>query len=156
MFGKNGLVGTTFAAYNPRGRSVGGMLRVATMILILIVRTIHLAVYIARSAINARIAALVVGCIFGFLGTIFVAFSLAQLGAAQGKRRALGINWGRWHFDIILGLTLVVAAVLMIFSLITGGRNRNNGFFSAWCIQWVFISLFAWIAAKPGTTESYV
>jgi|SRR5687767_3796617 hypothetical protein len=95
MFGKDGFIGTTIAAYNPRGRSAGGILRVVTMILILLVRTIHVCVYIARSAINARLAALIVGCIFGILGTILVAICLAQIGAAQGKRRVLGINWVR-------------------------------------------------------------
>jgi hypothetical protein len=99
MFGKDGFIGTTIAAYNPRGRSMGGILRVATMIAILLVRTIHVCYYIARAAINARLAALIVGCIFGILGTIFVAICLAQIGAARGKARVLGINWVRFFLS---------------------------------------------------------
>lgn len=45
----------------------------------------------------------------------------------------------------------------MVFSFITGGRTRNNGFFAAWCIQWAFLAVFAWIAQKVGTTaDTYV
>lgn len=93
MFGRDGFIGTTIAAYNPRGRSAGSLIRVVTILLIMIVRTIHVCYYIARSAINARIAALAVGCIFGFIGTIVVAICLAQISAAQGKRKVLGLTW---------------------------------------------------------------
>ena len=93
MVSKDGFIGTTVSAYNPRGRSTSGMIRTATIICILLVRTVHVCVYISRSAINSRIASLIVGCIFDFIGTIAIAIALAQIAAAAGKARVLGINW---------------------------------------------------------------
>lgn len=61
---------------------------------------------------------------------------------------------GRLHFDIILVIALVISVVLMVFTFITGGRTRNNGLFAAWCILWVFLSIFAWIAQKVGVQET--
>lgn len=90
-----GSIGPTVAAYNPRGRSAGSLISCVTIWLIMIFRTIHVAVYIIRSAINARTTSLIVGCIFGVIGTLFVAWCLAKIAIAEGKRRVLGINWVR-------------------------------------------------------------
>ena len=60
------------------------------------------------------------------------------------------------HFDVVLAFSAVVSIVLLVFSLLTGGTVRNSGLFAAWCILWVIIAIFAWIATKAGTTESYV
>ncbi|KAH8175228.1 hypothetical protein LIA77_03646 [Sarocladium implicatum] len=154
MVSKDGIIGRTVSAYNPRGRSGGGMIRTATIIFILLVRTVHVCFYIARSAINSRIASLVIGCIFGLLGTILIAYCLAQIAAATGKARVLGINWGRWHFDAVLAFSAAVSIVLLVFTIITGGNTRTTGLFVAWCILWVIIALFAWVAEKAGTTET--
>lgn len=151
-----GSIGPTVAAYNPRGRSAGSLISCVTIWLIMIFRTIHVAVYIIRSAINARTTSLIVGCIFGVIGTLFVAWCLAKIAIAEGKRRVLGINWGRWHFDSFLVFIAVVSLILMIFTFLTGGNTRNAGLFSAWCIVWVLVSLFTMIAQRPGTTETYV
>lgn len=93
MFSKQGYLGSSIAAWSHRGRSKGGLLRLLTMYLIMIFRTIHAVVFIVRSAVDSRTTSLIVGCIFGFLATLFVPLALASLGSAEGRRRVLGINW---------------------------------------------------------------
>jgi hypothetical protein len=93
MVSKDGFLGRTIEPYKFGGRSVGGMIRVITMYSIILFRTIHAALYIIRNGVRGRTVSLIVGCIFGVIGTIFVIMSVAALGAAQGRRRVLGINW---------------------------------------------------------------
>ncbi|KAH7347457.1 hypothetical protein B0T11DRAFT_141898 [Plectosphaerella cucumerina] len=156
MVSKDGFLGRTIEPYKFGGRSVGGMMRVITMYSIILFRTIHAALYIIRNGVRGRTVSLIVGCIFGVIGTIFVIMSVAALGAAQGRRRVLGINWGRLHFDVVLGLGAVASLALMIVAFLFSSNVDNSGLFSAWCIVWVFLSLTAWIAQKPPTMETYV
>ncbi|KAH6684981.1 hypothetical protein F5X68DRAFT_21419 [Plectosphaerella plurivora] len=151
-----GFVSSIVEPYKFGGRSAGGMARVLTMYSITLFRTIHAALYIIRSAVRARTVSLIVGCIFGVIGTIFVIISVAALGAARGRRRALGINWGRLHFDIILGIGSLASLALMIVAFLFASNADNSGFWTAWCLVWVFLSLASWIAQRPPTNDTYV
>lgn len=44
----------------------------------------------------------------------------------------------------------------MVVAFITTSWSGNSGFLTAWCVVWVFISLFAWIAQKPPVNDTYV
>ncbi|KAH7305481.1 hypothetical protein B0I35DRAFT_443864 [Stachybotrys elegans] len=156
-YGKNQNAWSTFVgSWNHLGRSKSDYMRLAIMDLIMLSRTAHFIGQVVRMAAERQTTTLIIDCIIGPLGTVFVAWSLGSLGVARGERRVLGVNWSRLHFDILLGFFLLLSLGLLIAFFMTSGLQISNILFTTWCVVWILISLGAWVAGKCSTNDSPV
>ncbi|KAK1964124.1 hypothetical protein LY78DRAFT_583212 [Colletotrichum sublineola] len=99
-----------------------------------------------------RVLGAILGIVLGVVGFLFIAWCLAVIGQAEGRRKVLGIMVGRLHFDIFLLVAAFIHAALLIGSFVGLGTSGGQ---AAWLIMWLLIFLVAWIGTWPAEQESY-
>ncbi|KAK7449922.1 hypothetical protein CaCOL14_010143 [Colletotrichum acutatum] len=142
----------SWESYNLKTSDKAVLLRRICMIIILGIRTAISIFGIVYDVTHAQIVSLILDIILGILGFLFIAWALAVIGQAEGRRKVLGVMVGRWHFDIFLLVTAFIHASILVGSIIGFG---NGGRYATWLIMWLLIFGVAWVATWPAEAESY-
>ncbi|KAF1965669.1 hypothetical protein BU23DRAFT_519303 [Bimuria novae-zelandiae CBS 107.79] len=120
---------------------------------ILILRTALNIRDIVWSAITGKIFWLVINIVLGIIGFFFIAWALAAIVEAQGRRKVLGMLMGRWHLDVFLLIVAIIHAGVFI-----GGFFGLSGDTTSllWISLWLLIFLGYWITTRVPVEESSV
>ena len=78
-------------AYNLKTSDMAVLLRRICMWIVLVLRTFLSVLAIIGDAYGGRIVSMIVGIILAVIGFLFIAWCLATIGEAKGRRRVLGI-----------------------------------------------------------------
>ncbi|TKW48893.1 hypothetical protein CTA1_4417 [Colletotrichum tanaceti] len=143
----------SWEAYSLRTADKAVLFRRICMYVILGIRTALSVIGVVRDITHARVAGFIIGIILGVIGFFFIAWCLAVIGQAEGRRKVLGVMVGRWHFDIFLLVTAFIHAALLVGSFFGLG---SAGGYATWLIMWLLLFLVAWIGTWPAEQESYV
>ncbi|KAK6213489.1 hypothetical protein QIS74_09491 [Colletotrichum tabaci] len=143
----------SWEAYSLKTADKAVLFRRICMYVILGIRTAMSVIGVVRDIIHARVAGFIIGIILGVIGFFFIAWCLAVIGQAEGRRKVLGVMVGRWHFDVFLLVTAFIHAALLIGSFFGLGSAGGH---ATWLIMWLLIFLVAWIGTWPAEQESYV
>ncbi|KAK8123937.1 hypothetical protein PG999_003855 [Apiospora kogelbergensis] len=121
----------SWSAYGLATSDKAQLCRRLCMWAILLVRTAMSVWGIVRDALGGRIVSVIIFSILGVLGFFFIAWCLAQIGEARGRRKVLGVMVGRWHFDIFLAVFAVIHVGLLV-----GAAFSQFGLGISWLIMW--------------------
>ncbi|GJC83305.1 hypothetical protein ColLi_06143 [Colletotrichum liriopes] len=143
----------SWEAYSLKTSDKAVLFRRICMYVILGTRTAMSVIGVVRDIVHAQVASFILGIILGVIGFFFIAWCLAVIGQAEGRRKVLGIMVGRWHFDIFLLVTAFIHAALLVGSFFGLG---SAGGYATWLIMWLLIFLVAWIGTWPAEQESHV
>ncbi|KAK3385450.1 hypothetical protein B0H63DRAFT_560055 [Podospora didyma] len=135
----------TLCAYSLVAPDTPQLMRRLSMWVILIVRLIISILNIIFHAYGSKIVSIIVGLTLGVLGFVIIGWCLAVIGEAKGTHRTCGITWGRVHFDIALGLFVVIHLGMLIGGLV---GLAIIGVTAGWIILWLQIAVITYIAAK--------
>ncbi|KAI0377300.1 hypothetical protein F5Y04DRAFT_182167 [Hypomontagnella monticulosa] len=152
--GFRGCWSFSWEAYSLATGDLAVMTRRICMITTLGIRTALSILGVLFRAYSGSIGGMVIGSILAVLGFLFVAWCLAKIGEAEGTRKVLGTNIGRWHFDFFL-----LASALIHVGILVGFFTRmgNTGFLVSWYGMWILIFAVAWITTwTPEPPDSYV
>ncbi|KAF4892275.1 hypothetical protein CGCF415_v013055 [Colletotrichum fructicola] len=142
----------SWEAYSLKTSDKQALLRRICMYIILGIRTALSILSIVRDIIAGRVVSWIIGIILAVLGFFFIAWCLAVIGQAEGRRKVFGIMLGRLHFDIFLLVTAFIHAALLVGSFFGLG---SGGGYATWLIMWLLIFGVAWICTWPAEPESY-
>ncbi|KAK1987280.1 hypothetical protein LZ30DRAFT_580349 [Colletotrichum cereale] len=140
-------------AYSLKTADKAVLFRRVCMYVTLGTRTAMSVVGVIGDVAHNRVVGAVLGIVLGVLGFLFIAWCLAVIGQAEGRRKVLGVMVGRWHFDIFLLLAAFIHAALLVGSFVGLGTAGGQ---ATWLIMWLLIFLVAWIGTWPAEQESYV
>ncbi|KAF6821747.1 hypothetical protein CMUS01_11360 [Colletotrichum musicola] len=143
----------SWEAYSLKTSDKAALLRRICMIIILAIRTAMSVLSIVRDIIASQIVSLIIGIILAVIGFLFIAWCLACIGQAEGRRKVLGIMVGRWHLDVFLLVIAFIHAALLIGSFFGLG---SAGGYATWLIMWLLIFGVAWVCTWPAEQETYV
>ncbi|KAK6851494.1 hypothetical protein PG995_011619 [Apiospora arundinis] len=138
----------SWGAYNLATSDKAQLVRRLCMWAILLARTAMSVWGIVRSALGGHIVSVVIYSILGVLGFFFIAWCLATIGEARGRRKVLGIMVGRMHFDIFLAIFAIIHVGILI-----GAAFTALGLGISWLVMWAAIFAVAWIASWPPEPE---
>ncbi|KAL0938449.1 uncharacterized protein CTRU02_205059 [Colletotrichum truncatum] len=143
----------SWEAYSLKTSDKTVLLRRICMYIILGIRTALSILSIASDIIHGNVAGWIIGIILAILGFFFIAWCLAVIGQAEGRRKVLGIMLNRVHFDIFLLVTAFIHAIILVSTFFGLG---NAGSYVIWLILWLLIFAVAWICNWPAEPESSV
>ncbi|OLN97019.1 hypothetical protein CCHL11_02030 [Colletotrichum chlorophyti] len=143
----------SWEAYSLRISDSTTLVRRICMYIILAIRTALSIIGIVRDIIHSQVASFILGLILGIIGFFFIAWCLAVIGQADGRRKVLGIMIGRWHLDIFLIVTAFIHGLILIGSFLGLGSAGGH---ATWLIMWLLIFGVAWICTWPAEPESHV
>ncbi|OHE91165.1 hypothetical protein CORC01_13541 [Colletotrichum orchidophilum] len=143
----------SWEAYNLKTSDKAVLLRRICMIIILGIRTAISIFGVVNDIIHTQIVSLIIDIILGVLSFFFIAWALAVIGQAEGRRKVLGVMIGRWHLDIFLLVTAFLHAGILVGAILGFGSAGRH---ATWLIMWLLIFLVAWVATWPAEAESYV
>ncbi|KAK2000596.1 hypothetical protein LX36DRAFT_747516 [Colletotrichum falcatum] len=115
-------------------------------------RTATSVVAVVGDAARDRVLGAVLGAVLGVVGFLSVAWCLAVIGQAEGRRKVLGVMVTRLHFDLFLLVAAFVHAALLVGSFAGLGTSGGQ---AAWLVMWLPIFLVAWIGTWPAEQESH-
>ncbi|KAK2053600.1 hypothetical protein LY76DRAFT_649727 [Colletotrichum caudatum] len=100
-----------------------------------------------------RVPGAVLGIVLGVIGFLSVAWCLAVIGQAEGRRKVFGVTVERLHFDLFLFAAAFIHAALLVGSFVGLGTSGGQ---VAWLVMWLLIFLVACIGTWTAEQESYI
>ncbi|KAK1595552.1 uncharacterized protein LY79DRAFT_577925 [Colletotrichum navitas] len=140
-------------AYSLNAADKAVLFRRVCMYITLGTRTAMSVIGVVGDIAHDRVLGAVLGIVLGVIGFLFVAWCLAVIGQAEGRRKVLGVMLGRLHFDLFLLVVALVHAALLVGSFVGLGTSGGQ---ATWLIMWLLIFLVAWIGTWPAEEESYL
>ncbi|PVH96933.1 hypothetical protein DM02DRAFT_598400 [Periconia macrospinosa] len=135
----------SYHSYSLRTSDTRTKIRRACMIWILLCRLVISILSIVAHIWGGFLVSVIVGSILTVLGFFFIAWALAVIGDAEGRRKVFGVMIGRWHLDIFL----YVVAALHVAMFIGFFFDFRVGLGGTWLAMWLIIWGVAWVCTWP-------
>ncbi|EFQ33872.1 hypothetical protein CGRA01v4_10768 [Colletotrichum graminicola] len=143
----------SWEAYSLNTADKAVLFRRVCMYITLGARTAMSVIGVVGDIAHGRVLGAVLGVILGAIGFLFIAWCLAVIGQAEGRRKVLGVMVGRLHFDLFLLAAAFIHTALLVGSFVGLGTSGGQ---ATWLIMWLLIFLVAWIGTWPACQESYL